>query len=770
MTVAITHGSAGSSNPISETLIYRQTLAPGGSDIVNPFVDPYEYKRVATLTGKVTSWKDTNTRSNRKYTYRVATRNTKGASEVKTSNSVYSYPGAPTIIARRTGTSSVVVDHLNSLSTGTTASRFDVYDGATLIATNQAFPYTHASSSNAVSHSYKAKALITFAQGSGGSVTYYGGTSNTSTVPLGQAPDKPTLLGPVNATVPSGAVPFTWQHNPVDTTDQTAYELRYRIGAGSWTVLSGTTAQFRSVTLTVGVYEWQVRTKGANATFSLWSDSGFVTVATIPTVTITSPTTTHTSTDVAAAWTYAQAESLPQTEWVARLKLGGVVLEEGSAVDASTSHQFITKLTNATAYSIEVQVAVGDAWSTLATKSFTTAVAAPPAPSISGSWSEAFGVNTVTAVAAAGSPATVALSVDRSVNGGEWEQVSIPNGLLVEGENVIAASVHSNYRTTPSHSFELVAAVTERGAAPGDPDIVTTKIPAASSWRYVYANAGPVGDWTAIAYDDDLWASGTAPLGWGQPILGTTLTSAETPKPLVSFYRRTFVMGDVSDVIGITLTTRADDGIIVYVNGVEVTRVNVDPGPDGPAVTANISVVAADAIAHPVIVEQGTGVTSFEVQDGLCLSNGVTQYRVTAYTALGGDTSTVIGVNATSDSVWLSGGEDFLDTARLPVNPTVEFESGRERSLVQYDGRPDPVAYAGKAKTRRVSVSGDTHADQQSAVMADLERLAQAPEPLHLIRDPEGRRITGVLSPIRQPRNPIPGWWSYAFTLTEATE
>ncbi|MCU1420054.1 MAG: hypothetical protein JWR57_1223, partial [Mycetocola sp.] len=34
-------------------------------------------------------------------------------------------------------------------------------------------------------------------------------------------------------------------------------------------------------------------------------------------------------------------------------------------------------------------------------------------------------------------------------------EVTVPGTLFVTGENVISASVHSNYRSTPSHSFEM---------------------------------------------------------------------------------------------------------------------------------------------------------------------------------------------------------------------------------------------------------------------------------------------------------------------------
>ena len=186
----------------------------------------------------------------------------------------------------------------------------------------------------------------------------------------------------------------------------------------------------------------------------------------------------------------------------------------------------------------------------------------------------------------------------------------VPGDLLVNGTNVITASVHSNYRTTPSHSFELAATaeispvpVRELPPPPVTPAPTQTLVAAGSNWSYLYNAAGPSGDWTGAGYDASSWSTGAAPLGWGQAALGTTLDTSLSPRPLVSFYRNAFQVADASKVVKVNLTTRADDGIVLYVNGTEVKRVNVDPGPDGAGVYATAAVSASSALANPVTVE-----------------------------------------------------------------------------------------------------------------------------------------------------------------------
>lgn len=166
----------------------------------------------------------------------------------------------------------------------------------------------------------------------------------------------------------------------------------------------------------------------------------------------------------------------------------------------------------------------------------------------------------------------------------------------------------------PTGTLYFVRAIDARGNASASTAGVTaatppaqpasaTLIAAGSSWSYVYDATGPTGPWTTAAYDSSAWQSGAAPLGWGQPTLGTTLTTTVTPKPLASFYRHAFQVADASTVESVKITTRADDGIVLYVNGTEVLRKNVNEGVTaGVGTYANVAVGAAAAVATPQVV------------------------------------------------------------------------------------------------------------------------------------------------------------------------
>lgn len=164
-------------------------------------------------------------------------------------------------------------------------------------------------------------------------------------------------------------------------------------------------------------------------------------------------------------------------------------------------------------------------------------------------------------------------------------------------------------------------AVTADTAAPPPPPppADSTLIGAGSSWSYYYSATDPAPGWQASTYDASSWPTGPAPLGWGQASLGTTLTAA-TPKPLTSYYRKAFTVADPAQVGTVEVTTRADDGIVVYLNGVEITRVNMPSGTVTSGTYAISAISASTALANPILVRvpgsslvAGTNVITAEV-------------------------------------------------------------------------------------------------------------------------------------------------------------
>jgi len=206
-------------------------------------------------------------------------------------------------------------------------------------------------------------------------------------------------------------------------------------------------------------------------------------------------------------------------------------------------------------------------------------------------------------------------------------------------------------------------------------------------------------------------------------------------------------------------------------------ELTISPG-DDPEAVATVAVIVERSIDDGETWELLVQITEESVLlDRECLSHGDNLYRATALTAEGAASVYQLTVEARSDALWLAGGQGFSVTARLPWNPDVQHTGGRQRALKRYAGRAKPVALTGEGVSLEISVSGTVwDDDENTASPDDLTLLAQIETDLFLFRDPDGRRVYGVIGDIPLPRigagRTATGWnayWSYSFKLTEAT-
>ena len=101
--------------------------------------------------------------------------------------------------------------------------------------------------------------------------------------------------------------------------------------------------------------------------------------------------------------------------------------------------------------------------------------------------------------------------------------------------------------------------------------------PAARFSLEVYYN-GPVStNWMQVGFDDRSWPSGPAQLGYGDGDETTVLIDDPGYEPPATYYRHIFT--NSLTVFNLTLRLVADDGAVIYLNGVELFRQNMPAGP-----------------------------------------------------------------------------------------------------------------------------------------------------------------------------------------------
>lgn len=129
-----------------------------------------------------------------------------------------------------------------------------------------------------------------------------------------------------------------------------------------------------------------------------------------------------------------------------------------------------------------------------------------------------------------------------------------------------------------------------------------TLVTPGSTWSYLVDNDVTVpAAWRQVGFDDSSWAKGAAVLGWGS---STPTTNIDVPltsiRPLTSYFRATFPVTDRATLKNLVLTTRADDGVAVYVNGTEIGRANLPDGTLDRGTYALSAPSTATAVASPV--------------------------------------------------------------------------------------------------------------------------------------------------------------------------
>ncbi|MCX6952477.1 MAG: CotH kinase family protein [Verrucomicrobia bacterium] len=170
----------------------------------------------------------------------------------------------------------------------------------------------------------------------------------------------------------------------------------------------------------------------------------------------------------------------------------------------------------------------------------------------------------------------------------------------------------------------------------------STILTAGQTWKWLLPTAAPAADaaglsWTAPGYADGAWSSGAAPLGYGETSGLATNVAPVAPnypaadvEPGAAYFRTTFTATGTTGLTSVAFEIMADDGAVIYLNGVEAARVNfplaptpatygqealgpIDPGNNyGPIETMFVSVPFDRAL-----LKEGVNTLAVEVHQAL---------------------------------------------------------------------------------------------------------------------------------------------------------
>ena len=125
-----------------------------------------------------------------------------------------------------------------------------------------------------------------------------------------------------------------------------------------------------------------------------------------------------------------------------------------------------------------------------------------------------------------------------------------------------------------------------------------TLVPAGAVWRYLDDGQVPPLGWNAAAFDATTWPEGKAPLGYGDPGMGTEIKPGGTgPKDhaMSCVMLTAFELADPAGAVeSLQVGFRCDDGCVIYLNGKEIARENMGEGEITPGTKALKVINAAD--------------------------------------------------------------------------------------------------------------------------------------------------------------------------------
>jgi hypothetical protein len=153
-----------------------------------------------------------------------------------------------------------------------------------------------------------------------------------------------------------------------------------------------------------------------------------------------------------------------------------------------------------------------------------------------------------------------------------------------------------------------------------EPRVSALHVPAGSVWKYWDTGTLPAASWNRADYVDTAWKSGAARLGFGADREMTAIQSGH----MTYYFRKTFSISSLASVGEVGMRFQRDDGVVVYLNGVEVFRDNMPAGLVGPTTPATTEVTDEQAWWRRVLPASG-----FQVGQNL-LAVEVHQRRATS--------------------------------------------------------------------------------------------------------------------------------------------
>jgi hypothetical protein len=659
----------------------------------------------SNLSGSASSYNDTGVKVNYRYRYRIRAWNAAGYSSYAYTGYIETTPAAPTnVVATRSG-SGVVITWNNPASDVADTMKIEYSEGP---AYSSWVELDYAMSGSAVQKTDVSPPAIVkyrvWANNSAGLNSAYVESNEVITI---VEPNPPTNLSPSSLKVidVDNSQTFSWQHNPLDTSEQTKFSLRYSKTSSSYgatqveeEVSTDSYHVFAASTFDSGdTYYWQVQTWGADPDPSGWSDEASFIANTKPEMAITYPEneSTISESELTVTWDFSDIDSDTQSQYSVGLYTadGLTLLENISGYGTDGSVTFEKVLENGESYQVRGLVADSSGlWSVEVSADFTVEFLPPVKPGLSLSASEddastGIVIENPLPTTDLNFEATQDTYVDGANTGSNYDDVGeldlYDNGtskyiLLgfdltdIIGKTVNSATLTLNRKDTLSGIINSLV------------KYITT------SWSEDTVTYATLPSLDATEYGDHEHVSG------------------ETEEWDITSLIQDIADGTITDFEGLVIIPSGSDVYDNFYDGSvsgNEAFVTVEIEPEAVETTYNKLYRSIDGVSYELAlddIEPESGITDY-----LPLLVGTTYYYVVAFSETGTSIQSDVA-EVTSNyngKVALNSGEGYNDGIVVYGDLAIEEALEYDRELIQFDGRENALLFEGDSREQRITFS-----------------------------------------------------------------
>jgi hypothetical protein len=214
-----------------------------------------------------------------------------------------------------------------------------------------------------------------------------------------------------------------------------------------------------------------------------------------------------------------------------------------------------------------------------------------------------------------------------------WTQTGGPGPVVIEAADQRVTRV----RLPGQGTYTLRLSVSD-GALTGSDEVVLTAarsggeatwVAKGSVWRYLDTGVDPTSAWRTPGFNDSAWKSGKGVLGYGDAGQATPVGFGPNSgaKFITTYFRSKFTVADPASVTALTAQVLRDDGMVVWLNGVQAAKDNLPEGDIGPGTLANSAIGGADETTYfeyrldPALLRAGENTLAVEVHQNAASSS-----------------------------------------------------------------------------------------------------------------------------------------------------